>query len=49
MAGSLYVGYRGAFAEHLQDGIAGDQMDQDEDQRNHQPNYRQRVQHARER
>ena len=44
--GSLYVGYRSSFAQHLQDGVAGDQMDQQEYQRDHQPNYRQHVQNA---
>ncbi len=44
VARGLDVGGGSAFAEHLQDRIAGDEVDQKEDQRDHQPDYRQRVQ-----
>ena len=40
------VGRRRAFTQHLLDGIAGDEMDQQEDDRHHQPDYRQHVQQA---
>ena len=46
VAGGLDIGRRRAFSQHLQDGIAGDQVDQQKDQRDHEPDYRQRVQHA---
>ena len=46
VAGGLDVGGGCAFAEHLQDGIAGDEVDQQKDQRDHQPDYRERVEHA---
>ena len=46
MTGSLYVRYRRAFAQHLQDRVAGNEMDQKEYQRDDQPNYRQHVQNA---
>ena len=34
------VGGGGAFAEHHLDGIAGDKMDEQKDQRHHQPDNR---------
>lgn len=37
MAGGLDVGGRRAFAEHLLDGISGDEVDQQEDEANYQP------------
>jgi hypothetical protein len=44
--GGLYVGYRGAFPQHLQNGVAGNQVDQQEDQRDHEPYYWQHVEDA---
>ena len=35
-----------AFAQHLLDRIAGDQMDQQKDDGNHQPDHRQHVEQA---
>jgi len=46
MSGSLYVRYRRSFAQHLQDRVAGDEMDQEEYQRDDQPDYRQHVENA---
>ncbi len=46
MARSLDVGCGRAFSQHLQNGIAGDEMDQQKDQRHYQPDHWQRVQHA---
>jgi hypothetical protein len=46
MASSLDVGGGCAFAEHLKDGIAGDEVDQEKDERNYQPDYGQGVQGA---
>ena len=40
------VGGRGAFAEHLRDGVSGDQVDEQEDEGDHQPDYRQHVEDA---
>ena len=40
------IGSRGAFAEHLRDGISGDQMDQQEDQAHDQPDDWQSVEDA---
>jgi hypothetical protein len=37
VAGGGDVGGRGAFTEHLLDGIAGDEVDQEEDQAHYQP------------
>jgi hypothetical protein len=37
MAESGEVGGGGAFAEHLFDGIAGDEMDEKEDERDYNP------------
>jgi hypothetical protein len=37
VAGGLDVGGRRAFAEHLLDGISGDEVDQQEDEANYQP------------
>ena len=37
VARGLDVGGRRAFAEHLRDGISGDQVDEQEDEANHQP------------
>src|ERR1700722_8876198 len=46
VTGGLYVGYRSAFSKHLQDGIAGDQVDQQEHQRDDQPDDRQCVENT---
>ena len=46
VACGLDVGRRGAFSEHLQNGIAGNEMNQQKDQRDHEPDDWQRVQHA---
>ena len=46
MAGGLHIGYGRAFSQHLQDGIAGHEVNQQEDERDYQPDYWQRVQHA---
>ena len=36
----------GAFAEHLLDGVSGDEVDQQEDGRDYQPDYREGVEDA---
>ena len=46
VAGGGDVGRRGAFAEHLLDGIAGDHVDQEEDQTDHQPDDREGIEDA---
>ena len=48
MPGGLDVSCRRAFSQHLQNGIAGNQVDQKEYQRHDEPDYGQRVQHAME-
>ena len=40
MAEGVDVGRGGAFAEHLDDGVAGDEMDEQEDDRDHNPEDR---------
>lgn len=37
MAGGGDIGGRGAFPEHLLDGVSGDEVDQEENQAHHQP------------
>src|SRR5205823_5527986 len=46
MTSCLNVRGRGAFSEHLLNGIAGDKMDKHENQRDHEPDHRQRIQQA---
>jgi hypothetical protein len=46
MSGSLYVASGSAFAEHLQNRIARDQVNQKEDNRDHEPDHRERVEQA---
>ena len=46
MAGGVDVGGGRAFAEHLQDGVAGDEVDEKEDEGDHQPDNGQGVEHA---
>ena len=46
MAGGRDVGGRSPFAEHLLDGVTGDQVDQEEDQGHYQPDYREGVEDA---
>ena len=41
-----HVGRRCTFTQHLLDRIAGDEVDQQKDDRHHQPDYRQHVQQA---
>ena len=48
MTGSLNIRRGGAFAEHLLNGIAGNQVDEKKDQRNDEPDDRQSVEHAEE-
>jgi hypothetical protein len=38
VAGGCDVGWRGAFAEHLLDGVSGDEVNQQEDKTDYQPN-----------
>jgi hypothetical protein len=40
------VGGRRAFAEHLLDGVSGDEVDEQEDEAYHQPDYWQGVEDA---
>jgi hypothetical protein len=40
------VGGRGAFAEHLLDGVSGNQMDEQEDQAHDQPDHWESVEEA---
>jgi hypothetical protein len=40
------IGGGGAFAEHLLDGISGDEMDEEKDKADHQPDDRQGVEDA---
>ena len=46
VAGGGDVGGGRAFAEHLRDGVSGDQVDQQEDEAHDQPDYRQGVEDA---
>jgi len=46
MAGRVDVGRWSAFPEHGLNGIAGNQMDQEEDARHDQPDDRERVEQA---
>ncbi len=46
MARGLHVGYRSAFSQHLQNGVAGHEVDQKENERDHQPDHWQGVQDA---
>ena len=46
VARGLDVGGRRAFAEHLLDGVSGDEMDQEEDEADYQPDYREGVEDA---
>ena len=46
VAGGLHVGTGCAFSQHLLDGIAGNKMDQQENNGNHQPDYGDHVKQA---
>jgi hypothetical protein len=46
VTGGLHISYGRTFSQHLQDGIAGHQVNQQEHERDYQPDYWQRVQHA---
>jgi hypothetical protein len=46
MARSCDVGGRRTLAQHLLNGVSGNEMNQEEDERNHQPNYRQGIEDA---
>ncbi len=46
VASGLDIGGRCAFAEHLLDGITGDQVDEQEDKTYYQPDYREGVENA---
>ena len=46
VARGLHIGYGSAFAQHLQNGIAGHEMNQKEHKRDDQPDHWQRVQQA---
>ena len=46
VAGGCDIGGRRAFAEHLLDGISGDEMDQEEDEADYQPDYWEGVEDA---
>jgi hypothetical protein len=42
----LDIGGRRAFAEHLLDGVSGDEMDEQEDQGDYQPDYWEGIEDA---
>ncbi len=46
VAGGCNVGGRRAFAEHLLDGVSGDEVDEQEDEAYHQPDDGERVEDA---
>ena len=46
MARGLHISYRSAFSQHLKNRVAGHQVNQEKDERDYQPDHRQRVQHA---
>jgi len=48
MTGRGNVRCRCAFTQHLQNGIAGNEVDQQKDNGHHQPQHRQRVEKPRE-
>jgi hypothetical protein len=45
-AQSRYIGWSCALAQYLQDGVAGNQVDEQKNQRNHQPDDRKREHEA---
>src|SRR5712692_5207166 len=48
LPGGMHVGGGRAFGQQLQNGVVGNEMDQEKNQRDYEPYYRQRVQHAKE-